>query len=125
MMKRYKVTVTTAADGTVTAYTPQVRGKLHQIEYVKDGSNAYSDGVDFTITGEKTGIGLWTESNVNASAIRAPRQPTHSQVGAALLYASGGVAVADKIAIAADRIKIVLAQGGNAKVGAFHFLIEE
>ncbi len=122
MMKRYKVRVTTAADGTATAFTPQVKGKLHQIEYVKTD---YADGVDFTITGEKTGIGLWTESNVNASAVRAPRQPTHSQVGAALLYASGGTAVADKVAIAADRIKIVLAQGGNAKVGDFHFLIEE
>lgn len=124
MMKRYKVTVTTASDGTATAYTPRVSGKIHQIEYVKDGSNAYTDGVDFTITGEATGVGLWTEANVNASAVRAPRQATHSQAGVASLFAAGGTAVQVPVALANDRVKIVLAQGGAAKVGAFHVLVE-
>lgn len=123
-MRRYKVSVTTAADGTATAYSPRLSGKVHQIEYVKDGANAYANGVDFTITGEATGVGLWTESDVNASAVRAPRQSTHSQVGAALLYAAGGANVGDKIGLASDRVKIVLAQGGNAKTGAFHILVE-
>lgn len=126
-MKRYKVSVTTAADGTVTAYSPRISGEVHQIEYVKDtaaaGANAYADGVDFTITGEATGVGLWTEANVNASAVRAPRQPTHSQAGVASLYAAGGTAVQARVALANDRVKIVLAQGGNAKVGAFHILV--
>ena len=123
-MRRYKVRVTTAADGTVTAYSPRVSGKIQQIEYVKDGSNAYADGVDFTITGEASGIGLWTESNVNASAVRSPRQPAHSQVGAALLYAAGGTAVTEQIGLANDRVKIALAQGGNAKVGTFHIVVD-
>lgn len=119
-MRRFTVSVTTAADGTVTAYTPRFSGEIHQIEYVKTD---YANGVDFTITGEKTGIGLWTESDVNASAVRAPRQATHSQVGAASLYAAGGTAVQTRVAMANDRVKIVLAQGGNAKVGTFHFLV--
>lgn len=123
-MRRYKVSVTTAADGSATAFTPRIAGKIHQIEYVKDGSNAYANGVDFAITGEATGINLWTESDVNASAVRAPRMPTHSQVGAASLYASGGTGVQDKIGLAGDRVKIVLAQGGNAKVGAFHIVVD-
>jgi hypothetical protein len=93
---------------------------VHQIEYVKTD---YANGVDFTITGEATGINLWTESDVNASAVRAPRQATHSQVGVAALYAAAGTAVADKVALANDRVKIVLAQGGNAKVGVFHILV--
>ncbi|MFZ5736315.1 MAG: hypothetical protein ACOY6K_05470 [Pseudomonadota bacterium] len=120
-MRRYKVTVTTAADGTATAYTPRLSGKINQIEYVKTD---FADGVDFTITGEATGIGLWTESNVNAAAVRAPRQPTHSQVGVALLYAASGTAVADRIALASDRVKIAIAQGGNAKSGTFHVLVD-
>lgn len=127
-MRRYRVSVTTAADGSVTAYSPRFSGMIHQIEYVKDtasaGANAFADGVDFTIIGEATGIGLWTESNVNASAVRAPRQPTHSQAGAAALYAAGGTAINDRVALANDRVKIVLAQGGNAKVGAFHILVD-
>lgn len=126
-MRRFTVSVTTAADGSATAYTPRFSGKIHQIEYVKDtasaGANAYADSVDFAITGEKTGIGLWSQSNVNASAAKAPRQPTHSQAGVALVYASTD-AVADRVALGNDRAKIVLAQGGNTKVGAFHFLVD-
>ena len=41
------------------------------IQYVKTD---YTDGVDFTITTETTGQTLWTESNVNAAAVKAPRQ---------------------------------------------------
>lgn len=123
-MRRFKVTVVTAADGSATAFTPRVAGKIHQIEYVKAGAGGYDNGVDFAITGEATGINLWTELDVNASAVRAPRQSTHSQAGVASLYAAGGTAVQDRIALASDRIKIVLAQGGNAKTGAFHFLVD-
>jgi hypothetical protein len=123
-MRRYKVSVTTAADGTATAYTPRVSGKIHQIEYVKDGSNAYANGVDFTITGEATGISLWAQSDVNASAVVAPRMPTHSQAGVASLYAADGTAVQERIALSGDRVKIAIAQGGNAKVGAFHILVD-
>ena len=123
-MRRYKVTVTTAADGTATAYTPRLAGKIHQIEYVKDGgANPFASGVDFTITGEATGVNLWTQSDVNASAVIAPRLPTHSQAGVAALFAAGGTGVLDKIALANDRVKIAIAQGGNAKLGAFHVLV--
>lgn len=122
-MKRYKVTVTTAADGTVTAYTPRLSGEIHQIEYVKDGSNGYTDGVDFTIKGEATGVNLWTQSDVNASAVVAPRAPTHSQAGVAALYAAGGTGVLSRIGLANDRVKITLAQGGAAKVGVFHVIV--
>jgi hypothetical protein len=124
-MRRFKVTVTTAADGTATAYTPRISGKIHQIEYVKDGVNGYANGVDFAITGEATGINLWTQADVNASAVVAPRLPTHSQAGVASLYAAGGTAVQDKIGLAGDRVKIVLAQGGAAKVGAFHVVYDD
>jgi hypothetical protein len=124
-VKRYKVTVTTDASGNAVAYTPRLSGKLSQIEYVKDGgANPFANGVDFTITGEATGIGLWTESDVNASGVRAPRLPTHGQTGAAALYASGGVGVLAPIALANDRVKISIAQGGNAKVGTFHVLVD-
>lgn len=123
-MKRLKVTVTTAADGTAIGYSARLSGKIHQIEYVKDGSNGYAAGVDFTVTGEATGVGIWAEADVNASAVRAPRLPTHSQAGAAALFASGGTAVLDKIGMANDRVKIAIAQGGNAKVGTFHILVD-
>jgi hypothetical protein len=119
--QRLAVAVTTAADGSATAYSEVVTGKLSQIRYVKTD---FDNGSTITITAEATGETLWTEANVNASATRAPRQATHSTAGAAALYAAGGAAVNDKIALANDRIKVVIAAGGNAKSGTFHFVME-
>ncbi|SHF05165.1 hypothetical protein SAMN02745157_1522 [Kaistia soli DSM 19436] len=123
-MRRILVNVTTAADGTATVLSPKVSGKLHSITYLKDGTTAFTDGVDFTITANVSGENLWTESNVNAGTTRYPRAPTHTQAGAAALYAAGGVAVLDKIGLANDQAKIQIAQGGNAKKGAFLFLVD-
>lgn len=120
-IRRFEVTVTTASDGTATAYSPYLSGYIHAIQYVKTD---YADGVDFTITAEATGETIWTQSDVNAAAVKAPRQATHSNVGVAALYASGGTAVNDRIALGRDRVKIVLAQGGNAKTGKFIIIVD-
>ena len=120
-MRRYKVSVTTAADGSATAYTPRLAGELKAIHYVKTD---FADGVDFTITSEATGQSLWTDTNINTSEVVAPRMPTNDQAGAALLYAAGGTAVSAPIPLASDRIKIVIGSGGNAKSGTFHFLVD-
>ncbi|MBB3591721.1 hypothetical protein FHX08_002065 [Rhizobium sp. BK529] len=122
-MRRFKVPVTTDGSGNATAYSPRLAGKIHSIQYVKDGANAYTDGVDFTITANDTGENIWTEANVNASAVRYPRAPTHTQAGAAALFAAGGTPVLDRIGVV-DKLKIVLAQGGANKTGAFHILVD-
>jgi hypothetical protein len=121
-VRRFTVAVTTAADGSATAYTPYLSGYLHQIQYVK---NNFTDGVDFTITAEATGETLWTEANVNAAAVKAPRQATHSTAGVAALYAAGGTAVADRVALSRDRVKIVIAAGGNATTGTFYVTVSD
>ncbi len=121
-MRRYKVPVTTAADGSATAYSPRIAGKIHSVHYVKTD---FADGVDFTITSEATGESILAKSDVNASAVFYPRAATHGQDGAAALYAAGGAGVLDKIAFASDRVKIVVAAGGNAKSGTFHVLVDE
>lgn len=118
--QRLVVPVTTAADGSATAYSPVVSGRIETIRYVKTD---FDNGVDFTITAEATGETLWSQLNVNASATVAPRQPTHDTAGVAALYAAGGAAVADGIVLASDRVKIVIAQGGNVKSGAFHITV--
>ena len=119
--RRLTVAVTTASDGSATVYSDPIDyGLLSQVRYVKTD---FADGSTFTITAEATGETLWSESAVNASATRAPRQATHSTAGVASLYAGGGTAVQDKIAIARDRIKIVIASGGATKTGTFHFVL--
>lgn len=118
---REVVAVVTAADGSATAYSGVVTGKVSQVRYVKTD---FADASTFTITAEATGESIWSETGVNASATRAPRQATHSTAGVASLYAAAGQAVNDKIALANDRVKIVIAGGGNVKSGTFHIVIE-
>lgn len=119
--QRVAVTVTTAADGSATAYSEVLTGKLSQIRYVKTD---FANGVDFTITAEATGETLWAQLDVNASVTVAPRQATHNTAGVAALYAAAGTAVNDLIALANDRIKIVIASGGNVTTGTFHIILE-
>lgn len=110
---RQAVTVTSDASGDATAYTANaVTGAVLSIQYVKTD---YADTVDFAITSETTGQGLWTEANVTASAIRAPRQPLHSQVGAAL-----GATIVEPVYLAGERVKIIISNAGNAKTGTFY-----
>lgn len=115
------VAVTTAADGSATAYSEVCTGKVSTIRYVKTD---FDNGSTITLTSEATGETIWTEAAVNASATRAPRQATHSTAGVAALYAGAGASVNDKIALANDRIKIVITAGGNVKSGAFHIVLE-
>ena len=115
------ISVTTAADGSATAYSEVCTGKVSTVRYVKTD---FDNGSTITLTSEATGETIWSEVAVNASATRAPRQATHSTAGVASLYAAAGTAVNDKIALANDRIKIVIAGGGNVKTGVFHVVIE-
>lgn len=120
-VRRFVVPVTVDALGDATAYSPPIYGRLISISYVKTD---YANGVDFVITTETTGETLWSESNVNAAATRYPRAATHSTAGVAALYAGGGTAVNGRIGIGGDRVKIVVAQGGVSKSGAFHITVQ-
>ena len=122
MLRRYAIAVTTASDGSATAYSPYLSGYIQDIQYVKTD---FADGVDFTITAEAYGRTLWAENDVNAAAIRAPRQPTHTTAGVASLYASDGTAVNDKIALSRDRVKVVIASGGATKTGTFIVMVDD
>lgn len=121
-LRRFVVPVTTDASGNATAYSPYLSGYIHEIHYIKTD---FADGVDFTITADATGETIWTQSDVNAAVVKAPRQATHSTVGVAALYASGGTAINDRVALGRDRVKIVIAQGGNTKSGAFHIVVAD
>lgn len=112
--ERHTVAVTTATGGTVTAYTPPVTGRVAMIRYVKDGTNPLASTSDFTITTDQTGQNLWVDSNINATENVYP-------VIAANLGGTGGASTLTEAPVyaAAERIKIVIAQGGNTKVGTF------
>lgn len=120
-VRKFTVPVTVDASGDATEYTPAIYGKLISFRYVKDD---FADTVDFVITAETTGETLWSEENVTASATRHPRAATHSTAGAAALYAAGGTAVNGLIALGGDRVKIVVANAGNATSGTFYVTVD-
>lgn len=109
----HTVEITTDASGAATAYTPPIYGPVWQIHYAKTD---FDNGSTFTITANRTGQNIWTETGVNASTMRATRQPTHTQAGVAI---SGGT---DLIVLANDLVKIVISGGGNTKTGTFYVI---
>lgn len=121
-LRRHVVTALTDGSGDATVYSPYISGTIVSIAYVKTD---YTDGVDFAITVDGTGQGIWSESNVNAAVVKYPRAATHSVAGVASLYAGSGTAVNGRIGISRDRVKIVIAQGGAAHTGAFHIVVDE
>lgn len=123
-INRHRVTPTTDGSGDATSYTDVASGYVVAIVYTKHGSNPYADGVDFVVTGEQSGIALWTGTDVNATATVMPRGATHSTAGAAALYAAGGTAVNDRIPVAQERIKVVVAQGGATNDGTLDIYVE-
>jgi len=100
-----------------------VQGCVQAIRYVADGSTPYDNTVDFTVTGDVSGLPILTVTNESASNTYYPRAATASVANAAALYAAGGTAVTDLIPVAGERIKIVVAQGGASKTGKLHVWI--
>lgn len=121
MPKRVTIAVITNASGDGTGYSEVVSGEIATVRYVKTD---YANGSTMTITLEATGETILGELGINASATRAPRQATHSTAGAAALYAAAGTAVNDRVVAAKDRIKVVVAGGGDTKAGTFHVTLK-
>lgn len=118
--ERYNISIVTDASGDAIGYSPIITGRIINVIYKKTD---FADGVDFAITLEQTGQGVWTESNVNSTKSVAPRQATTDVIGVASLYAAAGEPVEDYIVAVKDRLKIVISSGGNAKCGNFILVI--
>lgn len=121
---RYEIDLTVNSSGDATAYTSgPVTGRVLQLRYVPDGSAPLDTNADLTITGDVTGVAIATLSNIGTSAFtKVPRQATHGVTGTALVYAAAD-AVAEPVYVAGERIKVVVAQGGNAKIGTLYVTV--
>ncbi len=121
--QRLVIEVETNAEGVAVGYTPRdVTGVVSQVSYVKDGTVPFADTVDFAVTLERAGTGLWTEDNVTASKTVSPQQPAHNQSGGALTY-DGENPVTAPIYACEDRVKVAIAGGGDTKRGRFEVVI--
>jgi hypothetical protein len=113
--ERKRVTPLTDGAGAATFYSENFTGRIHSVSYLKVD---YTDGVDFTITLERTGQSIWTDTNINASETVYP-------LAAANLGTTGAASSLSEVPIIAanDRVKIIIAQGGAAHTGNFDIVI--
>lgn len=122
MIRKFTIPLTTNSGGAATAYSPFLSGFIDSVQYVKTD---FADGVEFTITAEATGEAILSLTDQNSATKLRPRAGTHTTAGVASLYASGGTAVNDRIALARDRVKVVIAQGGNVKTGTVIVYVDD
>jgi len=118
-VQRHVVTIVTDASGDAIGYTPNVTGRVLGIRYVKTD---YANGVDFTITALATGEAIMAGTDVNASASFYPRVGVTDAAGAAATL-DGTRLARDAVHVANDRVKIVVASGGDTKTGTFHVIV--
>lgn len=122
----HSVAVTTDGSGNATGYTGSVaNGPIRAVRYVPDGSAPLDTGADVTVTLETTGHGVLTQADIGTSAFsRFPRIGIHDAAdGGAVLFVAGGEPVTDHIYAANERIKVVIANGGDTKSGTFIFTV--
>lgn len=113
----------TDANGDAVVYSPQINGRIVSIRYTKAASNGYTDGVDFNLEGETSGLVVWSEDDVNASKTIYPLAEAATTAGVALEYADG-FAQCVPIATAGERLKLTVDAGGASKTGTFDIVIE-
>lgn len=121
LAKRVVISLTSDGSGNCTAYSDVVSGTVQEVRYV---NTSFTGTPAFTVTSEAAGQTIWAETVATTSLSRAPRQATHLNTsGAAALYAAGGTAVLEPIAVGTDRIKVVVSGAGATKVAALHVFL--
>lgn len=107
-------TVTCASDGSATAYTANITGRIQSVQYVKTN---FANGVDVVVTGEATGVPVWTGTDVNAAVTVYPVVASTLAGGAASTITEQGIYLCN------ERVKFVVASGGSGTIGTFYVVV--
>jgi hypothetical protein len=117
-LTRISVAVVTDADGDATAYTPALNGMVRSVRYIKPATGGLDNNSDIDIVTDKGAVVVWDKDDLAASAVIYPMVPAQDNTGADVTGSYAPIPVCD------ERIKITVANGGNAGAGTFEFLIE-
>lgn len=118
------LTITTSAGGAFTGYIGDtLRGYLVALIYAPGGDSGLDTGADLTITCNTTGIPILTKFNLGTgtSYLFPAARGTISD------NATGGLGTAPfaQIPLMREKIKVVVAQGGNAKTGTIQAIYDD
>lgn len=117
MLQEYTEDIVANADGAATVYLGScIRGTVQAIKYTKGTLDA---GVDIVVTGETTEVAILTDSPAASEWFYPRAFPNQATDGAAESDAS------ELIWLFKERIKVVVAQGGNAGAGSITVYVDE
>ena len=107
------VSVTTDGSGDATVLSRVMRGRVAYVHY----GGGFDATADFTITCDRLGEGLWTQSNVpNETKTVAPSKLIQLQDGT-------DHTIRDYIWCVGSKVRIVSAQGGATKTAVFEIAV--
>lgn len=116
---RESVTLTTDASGNCTAYSTVRDGRILGV-YFSVGTLATT--ADVIMTCEATAEAIVTITDLAASATYYPRVQVHDETGTGATL-DGTRKMREPVTVCQDRVKFVVAQGGNAKTGTATLII--
>lgn len=110
------VTAVTDAGGNSTAFSANVNGKIHAIEYVWTD---YSTAATLVVKGENSSRPILT-ANLTSTTMATwfPRSVTHNVLSGSTF---GGEA---SVPIAGERVRFVVSGGGATATGTFRMLVD-
>ena len=117
-LTRISVSVVTDESGDAVAYTPALNGVVRSVRYIKPTSGGLDGGADIDIVTDKGAVVVWDKDNLAASTVIYPMVQAQDNAGTDVAGSYAPIPVCD------ERIKITVANGGNAGAGTFEFLIE-
>ena len=117
-LTRVSVAVVTDESGDAIAYTPALNGMVRSVQYIKPTSGGLDNDSDIDIVTDKGAVVVWDKDNLAASTVIYPMVQAQDNTGTDVAGSYAPIPVCD------ERIKITVANGGNAGAGTFEFLIE-
>ena len=121
MFSSAKADIVTDASGDATVYLThgQVRKPNGFLVALKYTPGSLDTGADLTITGEDSGIPILTKANAGTSTVFYYPRALINAVADGAEAANGS----EFIPIKDERIKVVIAQGGNAGAGSIEAIL--
>lgn len=116
MIHKVEASIVTIADGSATVYLgSRLRGRVHAIQYT---AGTLENTTDLVITGETTGVSILTDSPAGSEWYYPRAFPNKVTDGAA------GTVPSEDVHVYLERIKVVVAQGGNVLTGTIAAYID-
>jgi len=117
-LTRVSVAVVTDESGDAVFYTQALNGMVRSVRYIKPSSGGLDNNSDIDIVTDKGAVVVWDKDDLAASAVIYPMVQAQDNTGTDVAGSYAPIPVCD------ERIKITVANGGDALAGTFEFIIE-